>query len=82
MQIESIEIKNYRLFRHAKLSHIARLCVLVGANGTGKSTLFDVFLFLKDALGLCGRTHCADLAVSAGNYGQRAAGDLPAAARA
>ncbi|MDP1892535.1 MAG: AAA family ATPase [Hydrogenophaga sp.] len=52
MQIESIEIKNYRLFRHAKLSHIARLCVLVGANGTGKSTLFDVFSFLKDALAM------------------------------
>ena len=52
MQIESIEIKNYRLFRHAKLSHIARLCVLVGANGTGKSTLLDVFSFLKDALAM------------------------------
>jgi predicted ATPase len=52
MQIESIEIKNYRLFRHAKLSGIPRLCVLVGANGTGKSTLFDVFSFLKDALSM------------------------------
>ena len=52
MQIESIEIKNYRLFRHAKLSTIPRLCVLVGANGTGKSTLFDVFSFLKDALAM------------------------------
>ncbi|WP_442762429.1 AAA family ATPase [Malikia spinosa] len=52
MQIESIEIKNYRLFRHAKLSGIPRLCVLVGANGTGKSTLFDVFSFLKDALAM------------------------------
>ena len=41
MQIESIEIKNYRLFRHAKLSTIPRLCVLVGANGTGKSTLLE-----------------------------------------
>ncbi|MDR2128088.1 MAG: AAA family ATPase [Burkholderiaceae bacterium] len=50
MQIESIEIKNYRLFRDAKLVKIPRLCVLVGANGTGKSTLFDVFSFLKDAL--------------------------------
>lgn len=50
MQIESIEIKNYRLFRDTKLENIPRLCVLVGANGTGKSTLFDVFLFLKDAL--------------------------------
>lgn len=50
MQIESIAIKNYRLFRDTKLSRIPRLCVLVGANGTGKSTLFDVFSFLKDAL--------------------------------
>lgn len=52
MQIESIEIKNYRLFRDAKLTGISRLCVLVGANGTGKSTLFDVFSFLKDALSM------------------------------
>lgn len=52
MQIESIEIKNYRLFRDARLSNIPRLCVLVGANGTGKSTLFDVFSFLKDALSM------------------------------
>ena len=26
------------------------MVVVVGANGTGKSTLFDVFSFLKDAL--------------------------------
>lgn len=52
MQIESIEVKNYRLFREAKLSDIPRLCVLVGANGTGKSTLFDVFSFLKDSLSM------------------------------
>ena len=52
MQIESFEIKNYRLFRDTKLQNIPRLCVLVGANGTGKSTLFDVFSFLKDALAM------------------------------
>jgi len=52
MQIESIAIKNYRVFRDAKLENIPRLCVLVGANGTGKSTLFDVFSFLKDALSM------------------------------
>ena len=52
MQIESIAIKNYRLFRDARLENIPRLCVLVGANGTGKSTLFDVFSFLKDALSM------------------------------
>lgn len=50
MQIESIEIKNFKIFRDTKISQIPRLCVLVGANGSGKSTLFDVFSFLKDAL--------------------------------
>ena len=50
MQIESIEIRNYRLFRDATLSDLPRLVVVVGANGSGKSTLFDVFSFLKEAL--------------------------------
>ena len=50
MQIEGIEIKNYRLFRHLTLSGLPRMTVVVGANGSGKSTLFDVFSFLKDAL--------------------------------
>lgn len=50
MQIESIEIRNYRLFRLAELKELPRLTIVVGANGSGKSTLFDVFSFLKDAL--------------------------------
>lgn len=50
MQIESIEIRNYRLFRDAKLTSLPRMTVVVGANGSGKSTLFDVFSFLKEAL--------------------------------
>ncbi|WP_448100542.1 AAA family ATPase [Luteibacter jiangsuensis] len=52
MQIESISVKNFRLFRDTRLENIPRLCVLVGANGTGKSMLFDVFSFLKDALSM------------------------------
>jgi len=50
MQIESIEICNYRLFRLAELKDLPRLTIVVGANGSGKSTLFDVFSFLKEAL--------------------------------
>jgi len=50
MQIESLEIRNYRLFRDAVLRDLPRMTVVVGANGSGKSTLFDVFTFLKEAL--------------------------------
>ena len=50
MQVEGIEIKNYRLFKHVGLSNLPDMTVVVGANGSGKSTLFDVFTFLKDAL--------------------------------
>ncbi|MEI7670648.1 MAG: AAA family ATPase [Deltaproteobacteria bacterium] len=50
MQIESIEIRNYRVFKEATLAQLPRLAVLVGENGAGKSTLFDIFSFLKDAL--------------------------------
>ena len=50
MRIEQIEIKNYRSFRHAVFDDLPPMVVVVGANGTGKSTLLDVFSFLKDAL--------------------------------
>lgn len=50
MKIESIEIKNYRLFHDIQLENLPRMTVVVGANGSGKSTLFDVFSFLKESL--------------------------------
>ncbi len=50
MQIEALEIENYRLFRKAKFVDLPRMAVVVGANGSGKTTLFDVFIFLKKAL--------------------------------
>ena len=50
MQIEALEIENYRLFRKAKFVDLPRMAVVVGANGSGKTTLFDVFIFLKEAL--------------------------------
>lgn len=50
MQIEAIEIRNYRAFRQVAIKDLPRLSAFVGANGSGKTTLFDVFSFLKDAL--------------------------------
>lgn len=50
MRLESIRLTNFKLFKKAAFNDLPSLCVLVGANGTGKSTLFSVFTFLKDAL--------------------------------
>lgn len=50
MHIESIRIKNFRAFKDVTMRNIPSFCVLVGANGTGKSTLFSVFGFLRDAM--------------------------------
>ena len=50
MKIVSIKIKNYRLFEFLEIKDIPAFCVIIGANGTGKSTLFDIFGFLRDAL--------------------------------
>ena len=50
MKIESIRLKNFKAFRDAELTELPNFCVFVGANGTGKSTIFSVFGFLKDAI--------------------------------
>jgi predicted ATPase len=49
MKIESIRLKNFKAFKDTLMSDIPKLCVIVGANGTGKTTFFDVFDFLKEA---------------------------------
>lgn len=50
MRIESILLRNYRVFRNAELTDLPSMATVVGANGSGKSTLFDALSFLKDAL--------------------------------
>jgi predicted ATPase len=50
MKIETLRIKNFKAFKDVEMLDIPNFCVIVGANGTGKSTLFNVFGFLKDAL--------------------------------
>jgi predicted ATPase len=50
MRIESIKLKNFKAFQDVHIEDIPPFCVVIGANGTGKSTLFDVFRFLKHCL--------------------------------
>ena len=50
MKFVAIKIKNYRVFENIEIKNIPDLCVIIGANGTGKSTLVDIFGFLRDAL--------------------------------
>ena len=50
MRIESIFLRNYRVFRTAELTDLPSMATVVGANGSGKSTLFDALSFLKEAL--------------------------------
>jgi predicted ATPase len=46
--IETLKVKNYRALRHLELQKLTPLTVLLGPNGGGKSTIFDVFAFLSE----------------------------------
>jgi predicted ATPase len=50
MRIESLRLKNFKAFRNAEIKKIPPFCVFIGANGSGKSTVFSVFGFLQEAL--------------------------------
>jgi len=50
MKIESLRLKNFRMFRDVTIDKLPNCCCFVGANGSGKSSLFDLFGFLRDAL--------------------------------
>jgi predicted ATPase len=50
MKIQKIRLRNFRAFQDVSLENIEPYTVFVGANGVGKSTLFDVFGFLRDCL--------------------------------
>jgi len=47
-RIEYLRVENYRALKHLELKDIKPLTVLLGANGSGKSTVFDVFNFLSE----------------------------------
>jgi predicted ATPase len=50
MRIESISIENYKVFKKVTVKNLPQMVVFLGANGSGKSTFFDIFGFLSDAL--------------------------------
>lgn len=50
MRIESIRVHNYRVFQDVKVEDIPNMAVFLGMNGVGKTTFFDIFGFLHDAL--------------------------------
>ena len=66
MKIERIRIKNFRAFRDVDIKNIPSFAIFIGANGTGKSTLFSVFGFLRDAMSTNVRTALAKLGGSRG----------------
>jgi predicted ATPase len=50
MKLEGLRLKNFKAFREVDIQDLPRLAVFVGANGSGKTSLFSVFSFLQDAL--------------------------------
>src|SRR5437867_4488346 len=48
--IESLEINNYRCFKHVSLSGIKRINIVVGDSGSGKTALCEA-LFITGGLG-------------------------------
>ena len=50
MKIEEVKIENFKIFKKVEVKNLTKMLILIGENGSGKSTFFDVFGFLKDAL--------------------------------
>ena len=47
-RLEALQVTNYRVLRNFQIEHITPLAAFVGANGSGKSTIFDVLSFLAE----------------------------------
>lgn len=50
MRITSVRVTNFKSLRDVHMKDIPNFAVLIGANGTGKTTFIDVFGFLRDCL--------------------------------
>ena len=49
-RIVGLKVKNFRVLKDIELRDLTPLTVLLGQNGSGKSTIFDVFAFLSECL--------------------------------
>lgn len=50
MRIESLIVRNYKVFKDVTVKDIPGMAVFLGQNGVGKTTFFDIFGFLHDSL--------------------------------
>jgi len=50
VKVESIRVKNFKVFKEMSVSALSSFSVFLGVNGAGKSALFQIFGFLADAL--------------------------------
>ncbi|MCL2880374.1 MAG: AAA family ATPase [Treponema sp.] len=50
MRIQTLNIKNFKVFKSINITEIPKMAVFLGMNGSGKSTFFDIFGFLNDCL--------------------------------
>jgi predicted ATPase len=47
-RVEYLRVENYRALKSVELRDITPVTVLIGPNGSGKTTIFDVFSFLSE----------------------------------
>ncbi len=50
MRLKSIRIQNFKTLQDVFLDDLPDLAVFIGANGAGKSTIIEVFRFMKDCV--------------------------------
>ncbi len=50
MRITELRLRNFGVFADLTLTDLPPFAVFIGPNGTGKSTLIDLFAFIQDAL--------------------------------
>ncbi len=48
MKITELKIKNFKALKEVEMKEIQEVCIVIGGNGTGKKSLFQVFQLLQE----------------------------------